>query len=453
MKKCSSIKIRITLWYTSLMLVLISVVLGLIGILSYQLLIDNIENNLKANVSQVSEKIERRNSADIFYAVESNKDFKNVSIYQRNGEYVVGQNVYDISNIEFKDDEIRRETVDGKDYIVYDLYKSVGMMNGNYGYWIRGVESINSTTLLGRSVFIVLLIIIPVLLLLTALGGYYITRKAFLPINQIIKTANAIYTQNDITKRIPIHPGERNDELQNLSITLNEMLDKIQQLMVREKQFTSDAAHELRTPISVILAQGEYLLELAENEKQKELAEAIVAKGKQTSELLSKLLLLARMDSGRQSFHKEMIDVNELIDVAVEEMQSFAQEKNITISVQTRYNTLLSADEALLRTALKNLISNAVKYGKESGNIDIGVDEHPAGVQITVADDGIGIAPEHIGMIWERFYRVDDVRNDAYGSCGLGLSMVKSIIDLHEGTIAVKSELGKGTEFQIILKK
>ena len=434
------------------MLVLISVVLLLIGSLSYQLSIDNIENDLRIQVSQVAEKVRQRGSRDIFYTVESNKEFKNVSIYLNNGEYVVGQYIYDISGIHFKNEELRRETVDGKEYIIYDMFKP-SKPGDNRGYWIRGAESVNYTRVLGRSVFTILLIVIPVILLLTALGGYYITRKAFLPVNEIIRTANEIYTQNDIKKRIQINPAAREDELHKLSVTLNKMLDRIESLILQEKQFTSDASHELRTPISVILAQGEYLLDIAENEKEKELAEDIVTKANQVSKLISRLLLLARIDSNRQKFNKEKIDPGVLIDIAADSMRDFAEKKNINIKTNVNCDAMIYADEALLLSAVTNLISNAVKYGKESGNVTVSVLKNEDNVEILVADDGIGTSGEHIDKIWTRFYKVDDVRNDEYGSCGLGLSMVKAIVELHGGEISVISTLGEGTEFKIILKE
>ena len=125
-----------------------------------------------------------------------------------------------------------------------------------------------------------------------------------MPVNSIIKTANDISLQNDLTRRIEIREDAKDDELLKLSVTLNKMLDKIESLIMQEKQFTSDASHELRTPISVILAQGEYLLDISENDKEKELAENIVTKSKQISKLVSRLFLLARIDQKRQQFKR-----------------------------------------------------------------------------------------------------------------------------------------------------
>lgn len=509
MKKITSIKFRITVWYTSLMFVLIAVVLALVGTLSYKLSIDNIEKNVTSQVSQIATKLSSF-ERDVFGTVDSDEEFKNVTIYDTSGAYLVGQYIYDVSNIEFKDGVLRRETVDGKEYIIYDVKKESRPMpvqppnqnsgenvkppeqaggetakpseqsddanSGNHqndaqngtrqnsanrpkmqdgnrgdGVWIRGAQEVNSTILFGRSAFTAVLIIVPLILLLAALGGYYIAKKSFSPINEIISTANDISQKGDIKKRIGISDGAKRDELYNLSVTLNHMLDKIEFLIKKEKQFTSDASHELRTPISVILAQGEYLLDVAQSEKEKELAETITAKANQMSKLISRLLLLSRIDGNRQKIFKEKVDIAVIADISAESLRALADEKGIKINVNVPENTIVEADEALILSAVTNLVSNGVKYGKNGGYVNISAVKNNGKTEIAVSDNGMGISDENISKIWDRFYRADDVRNDEYGSCGLGLSMVKSIAELHGGGVSVKSKLGKGTEFKIVL--
>lgn len=449
MKKPTSIKTRITIWYTTLMFILIIVVLSLVGGLSYRLSEDSIEKDVMLQVTQVSEKLSKRRR-DVFDLVDNKEEFKNVSIYASDGEYIVGQYNYDIAGIAFREGKPRRESIDGKEYVVYDVQKH-SIPGEHNGFWIRGVESVSSTMLLGRSAIVSMLIIIPLILLFTAWGGYYITKKAFLPVNNIIKTANDISEQNDITRRIEIALDSRKDELHNLSVTLNRMLDKIENLIKQEKQFTSDASHELRTPISVILAQGEYLQEIAESEKEKELAQNIVDKANQVSKLVSRLLLLARIDQNRQKFNKEKVDLGVLTDIAVDSMKELAAQKDIMLLTNVADNLIVNADEALLLSAITNLISNGIKYGNESGYVSVSASKLGNSTEMIVADNGIGISEEHLDKIWGRFYRIDDVRNDEYGSSGLGLAMVKSIIELHGGEITVRSSLGQGTEFRIIL--
>ncbi len=407
------------------------------------------EKDVILQVTHVVEKLTKR-QFEVFDLVNSNEEFKNVSIYEANGKYIVGQYSYDVVNIPFKEGIPRRESVGGKEYIVYDT-RTPAPPGIRGGFWIRGVESLNSTILLGRSAMVVMLILIPIILLLTALGGYYITKRAFSPVNNIVRTANDISHQKDITRRIEIGPNATEDELHHLSVTLNKMLDKIENLVMQEKQFTSDASHELRTPISVILAQGEYLLDIAKDEKEKELAQTIVDKSKQISGLVSSLLLLARIDQHRQKFNKEKVDLGVIVDIAIEGVQNIASQKSVSVSSEVPEGTIVEADEALLLSAITNLVNNGVKYSNESGEVKVTASKIGNRTQIIVSDNGKGISEEHIDKIWTRFYRVDDVRNDEYGSSGLGLSMVKSIIELHGGSIDVESSLGKGTKFKILL--
>lgn len=448
MKKIASIKTRITIWYTTLMLVMIAVVLSLIGGISYRLSIDNIEKDVVVQVSMINEKFSKRDR-DVFYSVGSDEEFKNVTVYAQNGEYIAGKHNYDIDSISFKEGKPRRENVGGKEYIIYD--SRMPAPPGLPGFWVRGAESVNSSVVLGKSMFNVVLFLVPIILIFTAIGGYYITKKAFMPISDITKTANDIRIKGNVKKRININPNGKEDELYHLSVTLNAMLDNIENLITKEKQFTSDASHELRTPISVVLSQGEYLLEIAETEKERELAQNIVDKANQMSKLVSSLLLLSRIDQNRQKLTKNEVDLKVLVDVAIESMKALTDEKNINVNVNIEENLTVCADETLMLSVITNLISNAMKYGKESGSVWISGVREGSVVTLAVKDDGIGIPKENLEKIWDRFYRVDDVRNDEYGSSGLGLSMVKSIVELHCGTISVESEVGKGTEFKIVI--
>lgn len=449
MKKKTSIKTRITIWYSALMFILVSFVFSVVGALSYNMSIDKVEKNVILQVTQISDKLSKR-QFDVFESVDNSEEFKNVTLYDSDGKYIAGQYIYDIVNVEFKDGELRRETVDGKEYIIYDVIKH-GPPGTRVGFSIRGAESVESALLLGRSAFAIILIIIPLILILTAVGGYYITKKSFSPVNVIIKTANSISESNDISERIEINQNANHDELYDLSIVLNKMLDKIETLVNQEKQFASDASHELRTPISVILAQGEYLQEIATDEKEKELANSIVLKANQLTKLVSSLLLLSRIDQNRQKIKMEKIDLSEVVDISLGNASKLAKEKNTTVVLNVSDGIIVNADESLLISAVTNIICNGIKYGKQDGNLWISANVCNSKVNISIADDGVGISNNNIDKIWGRFYRIDDVRNDEYGSNGLGLAVVKSIIKLHGGEITVNSEEGNGSEFIITL--
>lgn len=452
MKIFTSVKARIIFWYTALMLLIICAVLFSVGTLSYRLSMDTLEATVKANAVQISEKIRSRNSKSAFFTLENDEEFKNVTIYRENGEYFKGLYDYSLSQIPFENDKLRKESVDGKTYILYDVFKP-GAPGKHEGYWIRSAASTAITGIMGRSVSIILLIAIPFILIITVLGGYFLTAKAFRPVDYIADTANEICSSNDIKKRIPIDESAHEDELKKLSLTLNKMLDKIEALIAAEKQFTSAASHELRTPVSVILAQGEYLADIVTGEKEKELADTVVSRAQHMSRLINSLLLLSRIDKSSQKFSMEKVDLGVITDIAVESLRPMADEKKILIVTNIEDGLIVNANEALLQSAITNLISNAVKYGREEGYVAVSALRLSDTTEITVADNGIGIPDVHIDKIWNRFYRIDSVRNDEYGSCGLGLATVKSIVSLHGGTISVKSIPGEGSEFTIVLKQ
>ena len=193
------------------------------------------------------------------------------------------------------------------------------------------------------------------------------------------------------------------------------------------------------------------LLDIAKENKEKELAQTIVDKSKQVSKLVSRLLLLARIDQNRQKFNKEKVDLSVLVDIAIDGLKELAAQKDILLLTNVPEGMIVNVDEPLLLSAITNLISNGIKYGNHSGYVAVSASKFGNKTEIIVADNGVGISNEHLDKIWGRFYRVDDVRNDEYGSSGLGLAMVKSIIELHGGTISVNSKIGQGTEFRMML--
>jgi signal transduction histidine kinase len=261
------------------------------------------------------------------------------------------------------------------------------------------------------------------------------------------------------------------------------MLDRLEEAFQREKQFTADASHELRTPISVILAQCEYSLELAETkEDYQEALQVIEEQGFKMKELVSQLLFFARMEQGHESLHLSKVNISQLTAKICEEQIALhsVEENNANIQLATDIepDIISSVDQALFIRLLTNLISNAYQYGKSDGHITVTLACQPANqssfpvtdssnlptydsaVCLTVSDDGIGIASEHLPYIWNRFYQADPARTASAASnsqggeaagAGLGLSMVKAIAAVHGGSAAVDSAPGQGSIFTVTL--
>ena len=228
------------------------------------------------------------------------------------------------------------------------------------------------------------------------------------------------------------------------------MFDKLQKSFENEVQFTSDVSHELRTPISVIMTQSEYGKDIEMTpEEAKHTFNIIFKESKKMSQLVSQLLTLVRIDKGHLKLNLENIDIGELLEISLETQQINANKKNINFITNIEENIFTFIDEIMILRAFNNIISNAIFYGKENGFLKISLKKENNKIFITFEDNGIGISKENLDKIWNRFFQAASSRTPA--NSGLGLPMVKGIIEAHNGNIYVTSELGKGTTFSIIL--
>ena len=326
------------------------------------------------------------------------------------------------------------------------------------GYGLIFVRGIASVTKAESSLQITLrlsMILFPIMVILLACLGYFFIHRTLKPVAKITATAREIYEKEDLSKRIGLESGK--DEIHELAQTFDRMLEKLEAAFEREKQFTSDASHELRTPVTVILSQCEYLLEDAElSKEERESVEVIRRKAQNMARMISQLLFLSRADQNRQTIHKEYLDLTLLTEIAVEEQQEFAQARGIRIETEIQDGIHGMADETLFIRIWMNLIGNAIVYGRDGGWIKVGLSQRGEVVRGSVQDNGIGIAEKHLPRIWERFYQVESSRSAREEtSSGLGLPMVKWIVEAHGGTITAESEYGKGTKFvfEILLQE
>ncbi len=315
----------------------------------------------------------------------------------------------------------------------------------DYGsVWIRGVAPASISENTFGAINKAILYSIPMLIIFAALGAYFLSEKTIKPVEEITRSAKEISTGKDLTKRIKTDGGS--DEIADLADTFNQMLERLQASFESEKQFTSDASHELRTPLAVIKAECEYAL--SANADSDEKAEALVSVNEQADKmtrLVNSLLSLTRTEQGTQRFNFKNIDLSETIEKGCCE---FKTDKGIALQASIENNINLLADISLIRRMLENLLENAVRYGKENGNIFVSLYRENGKIILSVRDDGIGIKEDDIAKIWGRFYRADSSRSTSDGF-GLGLALVERITALHGGKAEVKSTLGEGSEFII----
>ena len=267
------------------------------------------------------------------------------------------------------------------------------------------------------------------------------------PIDIITKTANII-EKGDLSQRI-ITP-KVNDEVGRLTKTFNKMIERIENSFKKEKRFTSDASHELKTPISIISATAEDALSKGNKTSDYRKAfKSIIDESKNVSFLISQLLFLARNDEGKESLKLENIDLTVVAESIVNQLKNIAEKKNIKISINFEQDFKLKADQTLITILFLNIIKNSIKYSKNGGLINISLFKKDNGVKIYFEDNGIGISKEDLPYVFDRFYQVNKARTGK-GS-GIGLAIVKEITELHNGKISISSKLGKGTRIEVLL--
>lgn len=295
-----------------------------------------------------------------------------------------------------------------------------------------------------------LLMFAPVLLLLSAGVGYWMSRRALAPVDALVRTAREIGGTNLNTRLQKLKTG---DELQRLSDTLNEMLDRIESAFSRITQFTADASHELRTPVSLIRTEAELALRRSRGEAEyKESLRHILLAAERTATLIEQLLALARADSGREALHMQPVDLRHTLRGVVEGWQQVAALGNLEFSTQIgEHDTFVMGHETLLRRLTDILLDNAFNYTPSPGKVSLSLSNNSANAVITVQDSGAGIAPEEQSKIFERFYRIDKARSRAQAGTGLGLAIAQWIVTQHRGSIRVESQPGEGATFRVEL--
>ena len=290
----------------------------------------------------------------------------------------------------------------------------------------------------------------PLLLLVAASGGYWLSRRALAPVDALVRTARDISGANLNSRLQKLDTG---DELQRLSDTLNEMLDRIEAAFLRVTQFTADASHELRTPVSLMRTEAELALRRSRGESEyKDALGHILLEAERTTVLIEQLLSLARADSGRETLHLQPVNLRQTLRGVVEGWRQVATIRNLQFTASLDGpDSFVVGDETALRRVADILLDNAFKYTPAPGSVHLSLVQENESAVITVKDSGAGIAQDDHRRIFERFYRVDKARSREQGGVGLGLSIAQWIVTQHRGSIAVESQPGSGATFRVEL--
>ena len=436
-----SAKIRLALWVTFMVLLVSAMVLVFVLVMNIHSLPEDPAAYLVSVVMDNAEDVEFDRGTFEWDDLTLYKRGVFCSFYNTNGELLLSADKEDMdfSSVPFRENQIRTESSDGKEFYIYDKYVDMEVS----GLWIRGAVLTDSHIGINDTITRITLMLLPVILIVTFLGALWISSRTFKPIEQIVSTANSINDADDLTDRIDLKHGPK--EMRQLAGAFDRMFERLEKLFDAERQFTSDASHELRTPTAIILAECDRAERKADSvEDYEETIGHIREQGERMSGLIDELLGITRLQQGTERYPLSEGDLSEFVTLSSEEFVP-DEEKGIRMETDIEDGIMCSYNASLISRVIFNLLQNAYRYGKEDGIVRLSLKREDGSAVLRVSDNGRGIAAEDIDKIWQRFWQADSSRGN--GGSGLGLAMVKEIADLHGGSVAVKSTVGKGSEF------
>ena len=474
MKVFSSTKIRLTLWYVGVL----ALILILFALSTYFLFDSVLRFQTDATLAEIAASFENTVKQDIEEEKKKNDEkviyneirdaadevgFRNYEIFVFSAENNLiseGKTIQTGANFPFEATQkwitefAKNGSSNQADYVsdgeIFRVYYYPFKIQGN-DFKLLVVHPLKETETLLEKVRNAFLITVPLALLIATVGGYLLVRKSLAPIEQMSEKAEEITARN-LQERLPVKNEE--DELGRLARTFNRLLSRLDLSFEQQQRFMADASHELRTPVAIVRGEAEVSLtkDDRESSEYRETIGIMQKEAERMSRIIEDLFTLTRADAGENPLQKSSLYLEDILTDTVTAFRSIASKLGINVTLETKDEMPIQADEQLLKRLFANLLDNAIKFANTNVNLKAGVEN--GSYKIEISDDGKGIPVDNQPHIFERFFRADKARlrqkKSPVGSgAGLGLAICKWIVETHEGTLELTESNADGTTFSI----
>lgn len=458
------LRVRLTLWYgTALALVLIVFSVVLYAITARNLR-DTVDESLEETATTAVRSLEARGFLPLIDEEELLSQFPELARIDKFFQIFSPSGTITIRSPNIKQHEVplSRTALDAA-FAGQSIFESAKypkepplrlisvpiMYRGNLLYIVQVGTSMESVGETLQRFLVLLIVAIPIALAVSLAGGWFLAGRALRPVDKITLAAQRI-AAGDLSQRLSMPPAH--DEIGRLAATFNNMIGRLDTSFRQIRQFTSDASHELRTPLTVMKGETDLVLRRPRPlEDYQSVLESNLEEIDRMTRIVDELLFLSRADMGEVKVESLPVAMESLVEDIHRQARLLAQDRNIEVVLGTVMPVVVQGDDLRLRELLLNLVENAMKYSHSGGKVEIALLNDGRQARLSVTDHGIGIAPADHKKIFQRFFRTDVARAHTKKGTGLGLAICAWIAELHKGRVEVKSDLGQGSTFTVIL--